>query len=95
MNMWDDDSDEWTDEPAYDDNVQYAEAVPDDYEYEDFLPATYGEDTLNVTDMSLRLTNPRLFSDTWYEECRKELSEWAAEQYRIAEEFRREMGLAT
>jgi hypothetical protein len=55
----------------------------------------YGPVDFVTADMTLRITKPHLFANDWYRASRREFSQWAAEQYRLQDRHRREMGDAT
>jgi hypothetical protein len=84
------DDDDYDDDDGYDDD----DDDNDDYDDDDYPSVSGGgvpyalanatsDDTIVYSDMYLRATRPALYHDDWYEIQRRELSEWAAEQYRV------------
>jgi hypothetical protein len=54
---------------------------------------TIGPETFEIADMTLRLTKPHLYSDNWYQDWRRDFSQWAADEWEKIGHHRQEMGL--
>jgi hypothetical protein len=97
---------DWSEDEEFDPGEDWDEENPDEEMDEDWYdpepeiavdlirsPA-YGPETFEFTSMALRLTQPHLFSDTWYEDSRREFSRLMAIEWEKIARFRQEMGLA-
>lgn len=86
------DDNEYPDDDGYPDDDEYTHDYREPEEAVDVNERYLSTDEYD--DMILRVNYPRLYSDDWYENCRKDLSHWVVQQYEERRRWRLEMGLA-
>jgi hypothetical protein len=78
----DDDDDAGYDDDDYDeynDDDEYPETIPASPEFLMKFAEYYVEEKIHLENSHMKAFAPRLFSDTWYEETRREFSAWSVE----------------